>query len=214
MRSLSVRGFSFAIGILISSAVASAQFGEYSLSAGYSHLHTGTSQGLFYNKDGAYIDGDFAWHIPFPGSPLLLGFGLTGSGYWDTQSLIDLTGNNFFGNPNLQSDLENFEIEPRIALDLNIPGTLIFIKPRIGAGLLINTYAIDQFSQNGNFAAINTVNHTGAAFEIRPAVQAGVAWGPAAAGLEVSYMSAWGGFGAFGNHADEFRVGAFVSLRF
>jgi hypothetical protein len=215
MRYLSVRGFCFALALFCSSAIASAQFGEYSLGAGYSHIHTGTSPGLFYNKDGAYIDGDFAWHIPYPGSPFLLGFGLSGSGYWDNQNLNDLTGNFFFGNPTLNSDLENFEIEPRFTLDLTIPGTIVFIKPRIGAGLLINNYNIDQFTQQGNnFADINTITHTGAAFEIHPAIQTGVAWGPAAAGLEVSYLASWGDFGAFGNNAQEFRAGAFISIRF
>ncbi|MGD0462430.1 MAG: hypothetical protein ABSB74_08070 [Tepidisphaeraceae bacterium] len=214
MRSLSVRGFCFVLGLLISCSVASAQFGEYSLGAGYSHLHTGTSPGLFYDKDGAYIDGDFAWHFPYPGSPALLGFGLTGTGYWDSQDVAVQNGNNVFGEENLNSDLGNFEIEPRFALEFWLPRTNIFLKPRIGAGLLVNTYSIDQVAQNGNFTIFNTLNHTGAAFEIRPAIQAGVGWGPAAAGLELSYMSAWGGFGAFGNHAQEFRAGAFISLRF
>ncbi len=214
MRYLSVRGFCFVLALLFSSAVASAQFGEYTLGAGYSHIHTGTSPGLFYNKDGAYIDGDFAWHLPYPGSPFLLGFGLSGSGYWDNQNLDDLTGNDFFRNPTLNSDLENFEIEPRFTLDLTIPGTIVFIKPRIGAGLLINNYNIDQFFQQGNnFADINTATHTGAAFEIHPAVQTGIAWGPAA-GLEVSYLASWGDFGARQPRPGTPRPGAFLSIRF
>jgi hypothetical protein len=214
MRSLSVRGFCFVVGLLLSSAVASAQFGEYTLGAGYSHIHTGTSPGLFYNKDGAYIDGDFAWHIPFPGSPVLLGFGLTGSGNWDSQDIPFTNGNNFFGTASLDSDLDKFEIEPRIAAEFWLPRTNLFIKPRIGAGLLVNNYSIDQATQVNNFTVFNTVYHTGAAFEVRPAIQTGLTWGPAAAGLEVSYMAAWGGFGAFGNHAEEFRAGAFISIRF
>jgi len=215
MRSLLVRGIGFAVGLFLSSAVASAQWAEYTLGAGYSHIHTGTSPGLFYNKYGAYLDADFAWHVPYPGSPVLLGFGLTGTGYWDTQDVNDLNGNNFFGNRDLDSDLENYEIEPRLTLDLPVPGTLIFIKPRIGAGLLINNYAIDQFAQqSNNFAVIDTAYHTGAAFEIRPAIQAGLGWGPAAAGVELSYMAAWGDFGAFGSRAQEFRAGAFITLRF
>jgi len=214
MRSLSVRGFCFVIGLLLSTAVASAQFGEYTLGAGYSHRHPGTSPGLPYNKDGPYIDLDLAWHIPYPGSPVLLGFGLTGTGYWESQDINAQFDTNQFGRATLDSDLENFEIEPRFALEFWLPGTYVFVKPRIGAGLLVNNYSIDQAAQAANFTVFNTIYHTGAAFEVRPAVQAGLGWGPAAVGLELSYMAAWGGFGAFGNHAQEFRAGAFVSLRF
>jgi hypothetical protein len=215
MRSLSVRGFCFVVGLIFSTAVASAQFGEYTLGAGYSHLNTAVSPaGLLYNKDGAYIDGDFAWHIPFPGSPVLLGFGLTGSGYWDSQNVPFNNGNNFFGQTNLDSDLDNFEIEPRLACEFWLPRTNLFLKPRIGAGLLVNSYSIDQAVQTANGTLFNTLNHTGAAFEVHPAVQTGLSWGPAAAGIELSYLAAWGGFGAFGNHAQEFRAGAFISLRF
>jgi hypothetical protein len=215
MRQLSIlRGVGFISALFISCAVTSAQIGEYTLGAGYSHIITGSKPGLFYNQDGAYFDADFGWHVPFPGSPVLLGFGLTGTGYWDSQNVLTPINNNFVAQSTLDSDLDNVEIEPRLAMEFWLPTTNFFIKPRIGAGLLINNYSIDQAFPNANFTVFETVNHTGAAFEIRPAVEAGFAWGPAAAGLDISYMAAWGGFGAFGNHAQEIRAGAFISLRF
>lgn len=218
MRRLSVlHTIGFVSAFLISGTVAFAQFGEYTLSAGYSHLYTGTNSSLFYDRDGAYVDADLGWHVPFYSSPLMLGIGLTGSGYWENHD-VDVPFNNingnFIGQTRLDSDLDNFEIEPRVALEFWIPKTDIFIKPRIGAGLLINDYSIDQAFPQTNYTIFNTANHTGAAFEIRPALQAGFAWGPATAGLDLSYMAAWGGFGGLGDHAEELRIGVFFGFRF
>ncbi len=215
---LSVLGaIGFVSAFMISSTVAFAQIGEYTLSAGYSHLYAGTNSSLFYDRDGPYIDLDMAWHVPYYGSPVLLGLGLTGSGYWESQDVnvpFSNHGGTYIGQARLDSDLDNFEIEPRLAFDFRIPRTGIFIKPRIGAGLLINDYSIDQAFPQTTYTTFNTAYHTGAAFEIRPALQMGYAWGPATAGLDLSYMAAWGDFGGLGDHAEELRVGVFVGVRF
>ncbi|HEX4053586.1 MAG TPA: hypothetical protein VHX86_04915 [Tepidisphaeraceae bacterium] len=218
MRQLSVlRGFAFFATVLISSTMAFAQIGEYTLSAGYSHIYTGSNSSLFYDRDGAYFDADLGWHAPYSRSPLVIGVGLTGSGYWESHD-VDVPFNNingnFIGQTRLDSDLDNFEIEPRVAFEFWIPRTGIFIKPRIGAGLLINNYSIDQAFPQTNYTIFHTADHTGAAFEVRPALQAGYAWGPATVGLDLSYMAAWGGFGGMGNHAEELRCGVFIGFRF
>jgi hypothetical protein len=219
MRQLFVlRGLGFLSAMFIASAVASAQLGEYTVSAGYSHIYTGADPNLFYNRDGAYVDADFAWHVPYYRSPVLLGFGLTGTGYWESHNVTvpfgTGGGGTFFGTTRLDSDLDNFEIEPRLAFEFWIPRTIIFLKPRIGAGLLINDYSIDQAFPQTTYTVFDTADHTGAAFEIHPGFQAGATWGGFTAGMDVSYMAAWGSFGGLGNHAQELRVGAFVGFRF
>jgi len=80
--------------------------------------------------------------------------------------------------------------------------------------LLINSYSIDNVSQSATSVHFSTEDHTGIAFEIRPAVQAGYSWGPGEVGAEISYMSAWGDFGDLGNKAQEFRAGAFYTVKF
>jgi hypothetical protein len=217
-QSVSLRVFGFLAALFVSSAVASAQFFESTLSGGYSHFYGGNAPGLFYNHDGAYIDGDFAWHLPDPESPIVAGFGVTGSGYWDSDPIYSSNINNFNGfnhdDNNLYSDFENFEIEPRLGAILWLPNTNFFVKVRFGAGLLINNYDIDQATYETSSVTINTLHHTGAAFEIHPAAQAGFNWGPTSAGLDFSYLAAWGDFGAFRSNAQELRVGAFVTFRY
>jgi hypothetical protein len=210
---LFVYGGAFLLGCLVSAAMASAQIADYSISAGYSHFHPQTNGGLFFDRDGPYLDADFAFRVPDPRSPLQLGFGLTGSGYFESQNYQFPFNNNTIAETNLDSDVDFFEIEPRVGLQFWLPGGFFF-KPRLGAGLLINNYSIDTASTNNNTTIFNTDNHTGAAFEIRPAIQGGYTWGPAAFGIELSYMWAWGSFGALGDRAGEFRAGAFFTFRY
>ena len=210
-------GLGFLSIFLLKSAVASAQLGQYTLSGGYSHIYTGSGSNLFYNKDGAYFDADFAWHVPYYHSPIMAGFGIAASGYWDTQYVtvpFNFNGNAQLGTARLDSDLDDFEIEPRVAYELWIPATPLFIKPRIGAGLMFNNYSIDQAFPRITYTYFSTAYHTGAAFDIHPDVQFGAGWGPLAGGFDVSYLAAWGDFGGLGHIAQEIRLGAFIAFRF
>jgi len=203
---------SFFCGVFLLATAATAQVPAMTFSVGYSNLQTQKTDNLFYNHDGAYVDADFSWRLPL-NIPLQVGIGATGSGHWERQSTFVPLDNTYYPYDHLYSDLGLFELEPRIGLRLGNP-TGFFFTPRIGAGLLIDSYAIDQTITNSNGTYLNTQYHTGAAFEVRPALQAGYCWGPAAAGIEASYMWSWGDFGELGRHADEFRVGAFFSLNF
>jgi hypothetical protein len=210
-----LRGLSFVCGIVLCGALARGQAYYSSISGGYSNLQTQHSGGLFYDHSGAYLDFDFGWRVPNPDLPVLVGLGITGSDYWDTHTVYGPFVNDFFPRENLDSDLGLFELEPRIGLALwsaDMPG--LFLKPRIGAGLLIDNYSIDQATPTASGTILSTAYHTGAAFEVRPAVQAGYSWGPGQFGAELSYMAAWGGFGRLGDNAQEFRAGVFFNLRF
>ena len=207
-----IKLFSFLGSLFLLSTTVSAQVPAMTFSIGYSHLNTQKSDNLFYSRDGSYLDADFAWRLPLL-IPLQAGIGVSGSGYYDRQSIF--VSNSDFYDPyrHIYSDVGTFEIEPRIGIRLG-RRTGFFILPRAGAGLLINSYAIDQtFVSNGN-TYLDTREHSGAAFEIRPAVQAGYCWGPASAGVDASYLWAWGDFGGLGHRAEEFRVGAFFKLDF
>jgi hypothetical protein len=210
---LIIRGGGFLLGCLISVGMASAQIADYTISGGYSHFHPEHDGGLFFDRDGPYFDADFAFRVPDPRSPLLLGFGLTGSGYWESQDYQFPFNNNTIAQTNLDSEVDMFEIEPRLALQFWLPGGF-FIKPRVGAGLLIDNYSIDQAMTNNNTTVFSTADHTGVAFDIRPAIQGGWTWGPGAIGLEVSHMWAFGSFGRLGDRVGEFRVGAFFTWRY
>jgi hypothetical protein len=199
-----VRYFAFAIGLLVSCSFASAQFYSSTLSVGYSHFDMGHANNLFYNHDGAYFDLNAAWRIPDLQVPVLAGFGVSGSGFYDRND-----GN--FGTT-LYSDLGVFSLETRLALPIAPRGGRgFFVLPRIGAGLLVDSYGIDYQDINGFF---HTNWHDGAAFEIRPDLEAGYSWGRAAVGADVSYMLGWGDFGSFSSSAQELRAGVFFSFRY
>jgi hypothetical protein len=197
--------------------MASAQYLDFALTGGYSHIFPDKVGGLFFDKDGAYADANFAYRLPGSPVPIFAGVGVTASGYWDSdQSNIFLVNNNNFGyNPTLYSDVEMIEIEPRLAVKLwfqGLPG--FYIRPQIGAGLLINNYAVDTIQTVTNVSYINTLYHTGAAFDIRPDIEAGWSYGRTSFGLDMSYMAAFGGFGQMGNVIQELRIGLFARIRY
>src|SRR3978361_1868467 len=107
----------FLAGLFSSIGIATAQEDNFTLSGGYSHIY-GTKGDLFHNKDGPYIDADFAWQVGDRHLPLLLGFGLSGSGFFDRHRFDFPIDNNFFGRTDLYSDVGFFEFEPRISLAL------------------------------------------------------------------------------------------------
>jgi len=213
---------SFLAGLVVFSAMASAQYMDFALSGGYSHIFPQRVGGLFFDKDGAYIDGNFAYRLPASPMPIFAGLGVTASGYWDShQSDLFLinnnnnNNNNFGNNQNLDSDVELIEVEPRLAIKLLLPGLPgFYIRPQIGAGLLIDNYSVDTVQSNADFSYIHTLYHTGAAFDIRPDVEAGWSFGRTSFGLDVSYMAAFGGFGQMGDVLQEFRAGLFARFRY
>jgi hypothetical protein len=209
---------SFFCSLLLTTVAAHAQIAvleppAVTISAGYSNLQTERSSNLFYDHSGPYFDADFAWRLPLV-VPLQVGFGVTSSGYWERESVAIPAADNF-GYPyyHLNSDVGLFELEPRVGLHLGRE-TGFFAVPRIGAGLLVDSYDIDQSTTSNGDIFLTRQDHTGAAFEIRPAIQAGYCWGPAAAGVEASYLYSWGDFGGLGHNAQEFRIGAFVTFSF
>ena len=208
----------FLAGLLLFNAIASAQYGDFSLSGGYSHMYPEKAGSLFFDKDGEYVDANFAWRIPGVPYPVFFGAGLSASGYFDSQQnpyLYQNNGGDFFGTTNLYSDVENYSIEPRLAVRLVIPGLPgFYIRPQIGAGLLINNYSVDTSQPIGGITYIHTLNHTGAAFDIRPDVEAGIALGRTSFGMDLSYMAAWGDFGQLGRNVQELRAGVFVRFKF
>jgi hypothetical protein len=219
MRRSDVARVVMVVCLAVVAGVASTALGQYNFtfSAGYSHIELDNPSNLFHSKDGPYFDTDFAFHPPHLSLPLTIGVGITGSGYFDSQDTTFRFSPTTFGTATLYSDIGFFEIEPRVALSFYSGGrrlTGFFVRPRIGAGLLVDSYGIDHVSQTVFQTTFATFYHTGAAFEIRPAVQVGFSWGPGEAGAEVSYMAAWGDFGEFGSEAQEFRAGGFFTWRF
>ncbi len=184
---------------------------DITISAGYSNIQLGNTNNVFYERNGPYADADFAWTIPF--TPVQAGFGVTGSEYYDQQSVPSSSSNFFYPYDHLDSNLGFFELEPRVGVHLGGHDGF-FVTPRLGAGLMVDSYGIDQAYNNNGNPYIDTVYHTGAAFELHPAIQVGFAWGPAAAGVEASYLHAWGDFGSLGHSANEYRIGAFFTFRF
>jgi hypothetical protein len=195
--------FVFILATVLLASVSFAQEGSWTISGGYSNVHFfHASPGLTYNHDGGYIDGDVNGLLP-TNPRLLLGVGIGGSWYYES---------NYFYGPNYvvygpSSSVGLFNIEGRLGMPISSRATGgLFLLPRIGAGLLISDYWIDT--------PFYSAYHTGAAFELRPCIQAGYSWGWGSAGAEFSYMWAWGDFGNLGSSAQEWRAGAFIRFRF
>jgi hypothetical protein len=210
-------GFGFLVLFLFSAVTVDADVLWFppavTVSAGYSYVQFARSNNVFYDHSGGYVDADLAWRLPVV-VPLQAGVGFTASGYEERRSIY--APNNFdyyYNDPyeRLYSDTGLFEIEPRLAIPLRTP-IGFFVTPRVGAGLLIDSYSIDQNQSYKGNNYIDTHDHTGAAFELRPALEAGWAVGPVSAGVEASYMYAWGDFGGLGHHAQEYRIGLFVRV--
>jgi hypothetical protein len=207
----------FACFVLVSSAAGTARAqGFFTFSAGYSHVELPDAGDLLHGKDGPYIDMDFAARVPQQSLPILVGMGITGSGYFDSADETFRLSPTTVATATLYSDVGFFELEPRVAVAFySQPRSMsgAFIRPRLGAGLLINSYSIDHVTESVSQIHFTTLHHTGVAFEIRPSVQVGYAWGPGELGVELSYMAAWGDFGDLGSKAQEFRAGVFYTFR-
>jgi len=192
--------------LFISAGICRAQSAAWSVSTGYSNFNVAhQTNGAFYSKDGAYLDGDVSWLASRYPVPVVVGGGLSVSGFYESEDLF--TPGYFFPTERLYSDLTLVALEGRVGIPIQFErGRGFFIFPRIGAGLLIDDYSIDH--------TYYTEDHTGAAFEIRPAIQIGYSFGPWSIGGEGSYMASWGDFGSLGHHGQEFRIGVFARVKF
>jgi hypothetical protein len=202
--------------LLMAAGAACGQETAWTFSGGYSNiLFNQHNNGTFYTRDGAYFDTDFLFRIPDAKVPLLLGGGFGVSGYFDSQD-VAFPAFSGFASTTLYSDVGLFSLEARAALPISFSQGPrgFFVMPKVGMGLLIDNYAIDTVQVTPNFTVLNTRYFTGAAFDIRPTIQAGYSWGPGSAGIEASYMIAWGDFGDLGSRAQEVRIGAFFRWRF
>lgn len=204
---------------LLLSTWAAAQTTSFTISAGYSNVQTSHNNGtLFFSRSGGYVDGEFLWRVPNDAHfPFLIGAGLSGSGYYDFMHVPITFPDGTPGRARLESDLSFVSIEARAAVPISFGrrhGQGFFIMPKLGAGLLIDDYAIDSATNSGGVTFFDTHYHDGAAFDIRPGIQAGYSWGWASAGLDASYMAAFGDFGRLGSIAQEVRIGAFFRVRF
>jgi len=199
---------------LLSSSISMAQSTSVTVSAGYSNIQIGHNQGLWYERNGGYVDGDVLWRMPTRDFPVLLGVGISGSTYDDRQHVFATFADGFTGFTHLYSDLSTFSLEARVAAPISFGRTGFFLLPKLGAGLLVDSYSIDNLNSSSGTTFIDTENHDGAAFALRPALQAGYSWGWGSAGAEMSYMLAWGDFGRLGTNALEFRAGVFIRFRF
>jgi hypothetical protein len=183
----------------------------FDIAAGYSHLYIDSPPSQPINKDGAFVDFDLSVRVPSINFPLLLGGGASVSGYWrrERDDFVDSSGFGF--RDRLDSDMGLYSLEARAAIPLRFGRNRgFFLTPRIVAGLVVDDYAIDHAQDTGNGTFFFTDYHTGAAFGIHPAVEAGYFWYHWAVGAQVSYLAAWGDFGQLGSTAQEIRGGVFV----
>jgi hypothetical protein len=212
MRYIPLAGIMF----LLTCTWVDAQITSFTVSSGYSNVQISHNAGPFYSRDGGYVDGEFMWRIPAR-FPLLLGASVSGSSYFDFEHVDATFSDGTTGRARLESDLGFAALEGRAALPISFGhegGRGFFIVPKIGVGLLIDSYSIDSASNFGGFTSFETSYHDGAAFDVRPGLQAGYSWGWGSAGAEVSYMAAFGDFGRLGSIAQEIRAGAFFRIKF
>ena len=205
------------IVLLLAGTGASGQISSFTISAGYSNIQISHNSGAFYNRDGGYADGEFLWRVPATHFPLLLGASVSGSTSYDWVHIPATFSDGSTGRVRLESDLGLVSLEARAAVPISFArngGRGFFIVPKIGAGLLIDSYAIDNSFNSGGFTYLNTTYHDGAAFDIRPGIQGGYSWGWGSAGIDASYMAGFGDFGRLGSIAQEVRIGAFFRVKF
>jgi len=202
---------------LLACTWANAQSTSFTISSGYSNVQISHNSGLFYSRDGGYVDGEFMWRAPAARFPLLLGAAVSASSYYDFEHVQATFSDGTTGRARLESDLTFASFEGRVALPISFGregGRGFFVIPKLGAGLLVDRYAIDSAANFGGFTSFDTSYHHGAAFDIRPGLQAGYSWGWGSAGAEVSYMAGFGDFGRLGSIAQEIRAGAFFRIKF
>lgn len=208
-----IRSIAFALVGVLFAAAGRGQVTSFGMSAGYSHFESNASSRLFHATNGGYFDADFAWRLRGLDVPLYAGVGVSGNGYFEDRHVL-VPYASYFDRERLYSDVGLFAVEARIAAPIGFQqGPGFFVMPRLGMGLVVDSYSIDTATTIGSTLYLDTRYHDGAAFGIRPSIQAGYSWGNIAAGAEVSYMVAWGDFGELGSTAQELRAGAFLRMQ-
>jgi hypothetical protein len=217
MQYLNTRYLSFGVALLLACHVALAQQEgpQATISGGYAHLYTSHPAQLFNARDGGYIDGDFGWPVLANGAPVMLGFGIGASDYYAQRDVTVPIAPSGQVETTDDSDFGLFNIEGRIAFPILFGHDQgFFLKPRLGAGLLIQDYDIDTESQSNGFENFYTEYHTGVGIEIHPNVQFGYCFGPGIIGAELGYMASWGDYGKFADGLQQLNAGAFFTWRF
>jgi hypothetical protein len=173
---------------------------DTSVSSGISYLVFDHARNdAFYSRTGAYIDGNINFHLPLP---VVLGAGVTASGFWDSDS--------FLGVESLYSNVNLVAVEGRISIPFNFfegEDYGPFITPRVGIGGLYDYYIVQTPFGGNNY-------HNGGGFEVRPGILFGYRYGSFSVGVDFSYMMAWGNFGDFSSEGQEVRGGFLVSFRY
>jgi hypothetical protein len=183
----------------------------FDIAGGYSHLFIDSPATERINKDGAYVDFDLSARVPDINFPLAIGGGASVSGFWRSERSDQIDSSGFLFREHLDSDLGLYTLEARVAVPLRFGRNRgFFLTPRLGMGLVINEYAVDHADDVTDGTFFFTDYHTGAAFGIRPTVEAGYFWHNWVIGGQASYMAAWGDFGQLGSTAQEIRGGVFV----
>lgn len=203
-----MRAIFFLVSVLLVATPGFAQIGSLSTSAGWSHLFVngGGGKGVYFARNGFYLDGEFDWQAARGPVPLLLGAGMNFAGYVRTQDIAGFGGGNYVFEVGRESDVILMALEARAAVPISPPEWRgWYLMPKLGAGLLIDSYSIETPTR--------LMEHTAAAFEVRPAIQAGYSWGRWSLGAECAYMAASGNFGTFGNSAQQLQAGVFFRLR-
>lgn len=202
---------------LLAGTWASGQITSATISAGYSNVLMAHNGLPFYERNGEYADVEALWRISGDHLPLLGGVSVSGSMYHTSMTGIIGNFRPYYPIP-LESNLGFLSAEARGGTRLSFAQhgeSEFFVVPKIGVGALYDSYAADNESHPKIFLLVpHTSHHQGAAFDVRPGVQAGYSWGWGSAGLEASYMAAFGNFGGLGSTAQEVRLGAFFQVKF
>lgn len=205
--------------VLVAASASPGQTISSTSSAGYSRFFPQRPERAPLPRDGFYFDEQVLTHpswavLPDGHTPVLLGGALSGSGYINGHDLQVQFAPGRYTTESLDSNVDLFSIEARAAIPIRFEAISgLSIVPTLGAGLLINEYSVNALvDESGDM--VTGPDHVGAAFLIRPGLEIGYAWSNFAAGIDISYMAAWGDFGRIGAGAQELRGGVFFRFRF
>src|SRR3954447_11389208 len=124
-----------AVAVLAATGTSTAlgQTYDFTFALGYSHVDLDNSDARFHSKDGGYFDMDFAFHLDTD-VPLNVGFGITGSGYFDSDDVTFRLSSTTTATTTIYSDVGLFAFEPRVSIPIYAnPGsrTGLFVRPRL-----------------------------------------------------------------------------------
>ena len=100
---------------LLAASISNGQIISATVSAGYSNIQIGRNQGLSYEHNGGYVDGDVLWRMPARDFTALVGVGISGSTFNDRDHVFTTFADGSTGFAHLNSDLSTFSLEARVA---------------------------------------------------------------------------------------------------